>query len=75
MNADYQSVARMVEHTLTWGTEEAAHMLSALLMMRLSTHDRSVLAYATMNALEEPEACDVANAVIIGQVDGGSHDR
>ena len=63
----------MVEYTLSWGTEEAAHLLSALLMMRLSTHDREVLAFAALGALDEPEACDVANAVILGCVEGGPH--
>jgi hypothetical protein len=75
MNSNYKSVARMIEYTLTWGTEESTHLLSALLMMRLSDHDRSVLAFAALGALEEPEACDVANAVILGSVERDPHNE
>ena len=64
----HKSAARMLGYALTLGTEADWAVFSALIFARLTATERAALAYAALNALDDPDAFMTAEAALWGIV-------
>ena len=66
--SSHKSAARMLGYALTLGTEANWAVFSALIFARLTATERAALAYAALNALDDPDAFMTAEAALWGIV-------